>query len=252
VWRGIELHADGSYELLTENTARDLVPAVALSNDGGADVPSLHPSVGNYEVVDGSATFGAGSYEIRLHPAEGGLAYGQIAVSDSPRQVHFFAPGFADAPLAPSLPWAPFSPACQCVDAVGTKVNPNDANALRTAITGRWLGCAGIVAFGGPGSVGLEFDASGTWYPIVEDQTGALVRGDAAGTYDFVSTAMFNSFFVGPEPLSMELGRGQGGGNTLTQVIVTTEPRAMQIVIGSMYSGSGPTQAIWQPMMPLP
>ena len=232
--QGIALSANGSYEALTQDAQGDLASFAQTRT-------------GTYEIVDGSATFGAGTYAIRLHPAEGGVSYGQVVVTDSPRQVHFFAPGMQDAPLAPSLPWAPFSPTCACVDATGTKVDPNDASALRAAMVGRWLRCDGV---GSSTGVGMEFLADGSWYSINEDAAGALSRGTGSldhGTSHFVPTSS-EGVFVGPEPLAFEVANVHG--STISQAIVTTSPRALRLAVGST-NESGIWRAVWVTMLPL-
>ncbi|MGA7120873.1 MAG: hypothetical protein WBY94_12290 [Polyangiaceae bacterium] len=80
---GGELTSDGQYRLLggasdSSLLALDSLPAVVV--DGGSDAgPNFD---GTYQVIDGSASYGPGTYGLELRPASGDPFLGQIVVTD--------------------------------------------------------------------------------------------------------------------------------------------------------------------------
>jgi len=103
----VELTADGQYHLLGAGPDGSLVSfAPPVDSDAGAEGGAAPGSIldGKYAVVDGSATYGPGTFELQLRPATGGLFSGQVLVTDSPRQMQYLAPNVAPRTLSPSYP----------------------------------------------------------------------------------------------------------------------------------------------------
>ena len=191
-----------------------------------------------------------------VHPASGGLATGQVIVTDSPRQMHFFAAGAPELVLTPSVSWAPRAGVCTCVDTVGTAVDVTNVAAQTAALVGRWLWCEGG---SGPGSgigstLGIEFTADGAWYYLNEDPTGAVARATSTneyGTWAFMPTPA-NGGPVGPLPLTVVRHTAADSGFGGPQVVITTSPRVLFFGIETTGSANGQTQNVYSILFPMP
>jgi hypothetical protein len=247
LWRGVELTSDGHYYglgvaagdgSLVRFDSQGAPSGSSSGSSGGDDSGIPVNAYGTFSVVDGTATYGAGTYQLRLQPADGGLFVGQVIVTDSPLQIHYFPTNASEQVFALALPWSPRKGVCTCLDTSGTVVDRNDPAGLTSALTGRWLWCGAqlndpqAMAEGPPvgtAAIGIEFPGDGTWYALEEDSSGTLVRASGAldhGTFQFVTTASLGmGYYAGPEPLTLELQTQSGG--QLDQVVVTSNPRAL-------------------------
>ncbi|HEY5260788.1 MAG TPA: hypothetical protein VIJ33_01615 [Solirubrobacteraceae bacterium] len=255
---GVEFSSDGNYYGLTEadddNLERsDSIPAVSGSSSGaGSGSSSGTPDDtasgpdGTFEVIDGSAVYGPGTYELQLRPATGGLFQGQVLITDSPLQVHYLPTNASEQVLAPPVPWSPRKGVCSCVNTSGTVVDRTDPAGLASDLTGRWLMCSGFGAGLGQTALGIEFAADGTWYALDEDTNGNLTRGSGSldhGTFQIVPTSSLgcsssSSAACGPEPLSLVLqAQTQGSDN---QVVITENPRVLFFGAGTMTPNGPP------------
>ncbi len=246
---GVELTSDGQYRLLGPGPDDSFVRLDSIAESNGAETGagSGLAAEGTYDVVDGSATYGPGTYELQLHPANGGVFSGQIVVTDTPRQFLYEASTTSSQTFSPSATWSVRAGVCSCLDEAGIKVSESDRLGLAAAMTGRWLWCgnepvtpqpyASLLNFPwlheGP-AMGIEFSNDSRWFVLREDVTGALVRGTGAtdyGTLQIVSTAgglptwLVDGTFLGPEPLSVELQNTTG--TDYAQTIVTENPRVL-------------------------
>jgi hypothetical protein len=79
-----------------------------------------------YNANLGSATYGPGTYELQLHPSNGGLYTGQVLVSTNPPQIQYFELNGGPQILTPPLPWKPRRGVCSCNNATGTPAFQND------------------------------------------------------------------------------------------------------------------------------
>jgi len=132
---------------------------------------------GTLEVVDASATLGPGTYQARLTALDGGVHVTQVLLFGSPARLRFFSPGADDYVHAYTNKYQ----ANICGPGFGPVYRPADRNDLLSHLQGRWARCPnhpldylqeGITE----GGVGLEFPGDGTWYALVEDEGGNLVR----------------------------------------------------------------------------
>jgi hypothetical protein len=253
---GIELAADGTYVVLGETADGSLVALDSIS-ESDAGSPPTPGDTGTYDVVDGSTTYGPGTYALELHPAAGGLFSGQVIVGDTPRQLLYFSSNATPEVYAPPAPWSPRAGVCSCASVQATQVAQYDANALAAAMVGRWVWCGnqplpGATAlppnlvflglFDGPG-MGIEFTSDGFWYELEEDSTGALSRGAGPSDYgpfqltnDLALNPMFQPFYSNAEPLWLELETMSGDWGT--KVIVTQSPRALLLNTPRQLNGS--------------
>jgi hypothetical protein len=263
-WNGVELTSDGHYYALGQAEDGSLVRFDSMrvfsgsssggssGSSGGDDSGIPANADGTFTVVDGTATYGPGTYQLRLQPADGGLFVGQVVVTDGPRQIHYFPTNASEQVFAGALPWSPRKGVCSCVDTSGTVVDRNDPAGLTSALTGRWLWCGAqlngppgeAVASGPPvgtAAMGIEFPGDGAWYALEEDASGTLVRGSGAfdhGTFQFVTTSslgLSGSGAPGPEPLVLELQ--MQSQFELDQVVVTSDPRSLFFSTGTTSSG---------------
>jgi hypothetical protein len=249
----IQLTSDGHYVTYGGDSNWTLVPLPPVPDDPDVDAGGVTlASTGTFTVVDGSATYGAGSYELQLHPANGGLFTGQVVVTTSPVQLHFFPTNGAEQVFTPPLPWSPRAGVCSCVNTTETPSFENDPVGLASAIVGRWLWCAG--GSGPFGNIGIEFAAGGAWYELNEDQSGNVARGTGSlehGTFTVGPTSAPGSFGMGPEPLTVNLD--QGSQSTSTQVLYFANPRVLKVAVATGTTGAGaPLQNIYTTCFPMP
>jgi hypothetical protein len=163
---GIELTGDGHYFLLS-NVAGGGSLERTTSIDGGGEAPG---GTGTFEVVDASTSLGAGQYQVRFAASNGEVYLAQVTVMDSPRAVRFFAPSEDD--YVPALTRAYLANVCG--PPLGPKHVLTDAADVAARIQGRWANCPPYVG----GSQGWEFPGDGTWFELVVDESGQLVRTD--------------------------------------------------------------------------
>jgi hypothetical protein len=170
---------------------------------------------GTLEVVDASATLGPGTYQARLTSSDGGVHVTQVILFGSPARLRLFSPGADDYVHAYTKKYQ----ANICGPGFGPVYTPTGSSDLLSHLKGRWARCPNnltqsvLSAFGG---TGLEFPGDGTWYTLVEDETGMLVRTtdplqhgtmQPAGSYSLTfTTAGPHSQFFQAEPLVDECG----------------------------------------------
>ncbi|HEY4013511.1 MAG TPA: hypothetical protein VGM06_09250 [Polyangiaceae bacterium] len=185
---GIEFTADGHYHLLGNEAdfTQDSRDTTLLRLDdpslGLADASA--PDVGTFDVVDASATLGAGAFQVRLTAGDGGIHVAQVVVFGSPVRIRFFTPSADDYAHALTKAYQ----ANVCGPALGPIVTPDSPAAQ---LQGRWARCDDGIPTQDEfapffAQQGLEFEADGTWHTLVEDPTGALVpttNPDFMGTY---------------------------------------------------------------------
>lgn len=187
---GIQLTSDGHYVVAHLDTGLDpvsgratpstpsmgtLVPYAGTNKDGG---PGPAVIGGTYQVVDASATLGPGAYQIQLQPSTGGTYVAQVVMLGSPTKMRFvFSTGPSSEDFAPALPMTFRTGVCS-FSQFGPQVTPTSAAETAAAIKGTWLWCAGP-AFDSPNGpvVGIEFPGDGTWFNLIESDTGAVARG---------------------------------------------------------------------------
>jgi hypothetical protein len=229
----VQLTADGHYAAYGAYGGPDNMPQ--LGNDNLVPIGQLGTSTasstGTFTVVDGSAKYGPGTYELQLHPDGGGLFLGQALLTDGPRQLRFLPLNSAGNLFTPALSWSPRKGVCSCIDTTQTASFETDAASLASAIVGRWMWCGG--PGGAAGGIGIEFAAGNTWYALNEDVTGALTRGAGAldhGTYTIVATSQGGAA-MGPEPLSIMLGMAHQAEGT--QLLLFSNPRTLLLSGGT-------------------
>lgn len=79
---------------------------------------------------------------------------------------------------------------------------------MRYRLSRRWWQCSGTFLYATQDSVGVEFADDGRWYLLVQDETGAAVRGTGPsyqGTWDMQDTSSMNG------PCSVQVDINQGG-----------------------------------------
>ncbi len=231
----VQLTSDGHYVLYGGDfDIGTLVPLFAPGNpepdDGGPPVTAS--ATGTFTVVDGSATYGAGTYELQLHPANGGLFKGQVLITTAPVQLLFFPTNGAEQVYTPPLPLSPRAGVCSCVNTTATPEFEDDAVGLANAIVGRWMWCASDAP---PfGNIGIEFAAGNTWYELNEDQSGQVTRGTGIlehGTFSIKPTKS-TGFQEGPEPLTVNLEQGSQQSID-TQLLYFANPRILLVATGT-------------------
>ena len=266
---GIQFTADGHFMQLTQADDGSLVPVgspgvtmgtagASGSNSGGAMVS---PS-GTFTVVDRSATYGAGTFELHLFPDSGGIFEGEITITDSPRAFVFQYPNSRGLVYVPPAPWTPRANVCSACDSApgGTPVDQDNPGALSADVMGRWIWCGGTGRNGAGGLVmGVEFGADGTWYWLVETVDGTLSRStdpEGSGTFMLTqemtggqsSSGSVSDPAIGPHNLDLQFHDGNG---ELTQVVVTQNPRGLWLASGFSSTG-GPLMYDYAYMSPLP
>ncbi len=246
----VQLTADGHYALYgvfsddndqpADMTLVPLSPATGdpEPDDGGSPVTAA--AEGTFTVVDGSTTYGAGTYELQLHPANGGLFKGQVVITTSPAQLLFFPTNGTEQVFTPPLPWSPRAGVCSCVNTTATPEFEDDAVSLAKAIVGRWMWCAGDAT--PVGNIGVEFATSNTWYELNEDQNGQITRGTESGehgTFSIEPTSSKDGLpMPGPEPLTVHLD--EGSQSMAVQLLYFANPRVLLFGGGTYSSGAQP------------
>jgi hypothetical protein len=239
--KAIQLTSDGRYVSYGSDASGTLVPLGSPPGDPDledAGSPATATS-GTFTVVDGSATYGAGTYELQLHPTDGGLFKGEVVITTSPVQLLFLPTNGMKQVFTSPLPWSPRAGACSCVNTSANPAFEDDAVGLASAIVGRWIWCAGD----GPpvGNIGIEFATGNTWYELDEDQSGQVTRGTGSlehGTFSIEPTASLNLSMTGPEPLTVNLDQGSQGMET--QLLYFANPRMLLFAVGTLISGGQP------------
>jgi hypothetical protein len=192
---GVEFGSDGHFTLLVEAAGPSASDTFLVPGTGAIDS-------GTFAVVDASATLGAGTYQLRLSASDGGVYTTQVVVLDAgtgPR-LRLFEPTADDYARAPTANYQ----AGVCGAPFGPIVTPSSEEDLLSRLQGRWARCPilGSTANSSDGSIvgtspgvieGLEFAGNGTWYLLVEDVAGHLVRStNPAGslTVSFTSSSI--------------------------------------------------------------
>jgi hypothetical protein len=247
--RAIQLTSDGQYLAYGMDDNLTLVPITQEPGDPRFDAGAATPSsTGTFTVVDGSATYGPGTYELQLRPADGGLFTGQVLVTTAPTQLHFLPTNQAEQIFTPAQPWSPRQGVCSCIDTTETAAFEGDPVGLANAILGKWMWCGGSES---PfGNIGVEFAAGSTWYGLNEDASGIVTRDESAlghGTFQIVPTDSLNlgPAGVGPEPLTVKLN--EATQFTLTQVLFFPNPRAL--LVGT---GTNGAMEVYSTCLPMP
>ncbi len=269
---GVELTSDGQFHLLGPSPDEGLLRLDSMPHldaGDGAEAGLGFAGDGTYDVVDGTTTYGPGTYELQLHSPDGSLFRGQVLVTDSPRQLQYFEPNAGPQTFSQSAPWRPPPGVCSCLDVQATKVSEHDPVGLAAAMTGRWLWCGNEAVVPSPlippanfklppwlheGPVmGVEFSNDGAWFVLREDATGAVVRGKGAldsGMFQLVSSTeglpptLTDGPFLGAEPLSIELQTPRG--TDYAQAIVTQDPTVL--LLNTFNTGGALSYSIFFPI----
>jgi hypothetical protein len=252
--RAIRLTSDGQYLAYGEDddlTLQSLTPGAGLGSSSSSGGTAATPSAtGTFTVVDGAATYGPGTYELQLHPSDGGLFKGQVLVTTGPTQLHFFPTNQAEQIFTPPLPWSVRKGVCSCVSTTETASFEEDAAGLANAIVGRWMSCSALPAFG---NIGLEFAAGNAWYQLNEDASGNITRASGDndhGTFQIVPTHSLPPGEVGSEPLTIQLNHGSQ--YTPTQALYFGNPRLLLVGVGRSTNNQGGTATDYAICMPMP
>ena len=230
--QAIQLTSDGRYVSYGRDDSGTLVPLGSPPGDPDledAGSPATATSGGTFTVVDGSATYGAGTYELQLHPETGGLFEGQVVITTSPAQLLFFPTNGTQEVFTPPLPLSPRAGVCSCLNTKATPAFEDDAVGLAKAIVGRWIWCAGDEA--PVGNIGIEFATGNTWYELDEDQNGQVTRGTGDrehGAFSIGPTRSMGNIVMGPEPLTINLQAIE------TQLLYFANPRMLLFAVGTL------------------
>lgn len=163
----IQFSSDGHFILLADSTGstQDLsLVAGSAAGDSGA-----------FEVVDASASLGAGTYQVKLSGADGGVHTVQVVAFSSGPRLRFFAPGASDYMHAPSKQFQ----ANVCGPSFGPVDTPSTGDEALAQLKGTWVRCSNPAAsnlFSAFADEGIVFPGDGSWYALVENGSGALVR----------------------------------------------------------------------------
>jgi hypothetical protein len=164
----IQFTPDGHFTLLTSSaTDATLVP-----------LPGVGANSGSYAVTDASATLGAGTFQLRLTATTGEVYAAQTLVYGSPARLRLVS-GNHPSDYAHAISKA--YQANVCGPTLGTPVTPASSDALASDLTGRWARC-GIDTLSVSGQ-GIEFPGDGTFYYLVVDDSGNLVRSNDASEH---------------------------------------------------------------------
>ena len=146
---------------------------------------------GTFEVVDASASLGAGNYQVKLSGSDGGVHAVQVVAFSSGPRLRFFAPGASDYMHAPSKQFQ----ANVCGPAFGPVDTPSSGDEALARLKGTWVRCSNPAAsslFSAFADEGIVFPGDGTWYALVENGSGALVRTPdplSQGTVEVVTSS---------------------------------------------------------------
>jgi hypothetical protein len=199
---GITFGSDGTFTILE------------ISSGSPSDLsllPGTGPSAsGTFVVLDASATLGPGTYQARLSALNGGVYTSQVAVFGATARLRFFSPSAYD--YVPALTKA--YQANVCGPPFGPVYTPTGTADALARIQGRWAACpnADTDFLTGPASAGqgVEFPGDGTWYTLVEDGTGTLVRSTDPSQYGEL-TVTGPLALLGPSPTTLSLSSSNGG-----------------------------------------
>jgi hypothetical protein len=237
--------ADGA-----EGSTLESLSSIPVASSGGSSDNTSSSSTGTYTVVDGSATYGAGTYELQLRPTSGGLYTGQVIFSDSPLQLVFLPPNQSEQVFTAPLPWSPRKGVCSCVNVDEKPVYQDDATGLTSAILGKWIWCGGSGEPMGDENIGVEFAAGNTWYGLTEDANGNVTRSTADidhGTFEFTPTE------DDPAPTSsLNIRLTFSSEYTDTSLLYFTNPRALLLGNGTSSIGFEAPMTDYSVCFPMP
>src|SRR5262249_43184066 len=133
--------------------------------DGGG----TYQTSGTFDVIDTSATAGPNTFALPVGESSGGVYLHQIIGHSSPMPFALGDPGDRfgrpiDLRVRRGV----------CGPAFGQKHSFTSIEDVASFMTGRWLNCDNLGGFGG---VGLEVLGDGTYYSLVEDDAGHVLRG---------------------------------------------------------------------------
>jgi hypothetical protein len=163
----IQFSSDGHFALLADS--------MGSSQDLSLVAGSASGDSGTFEVVDASASLGAGTYQVKLSSADGGVHTVQVVAFSSGPRLRFFAPGASDYMHAPSKQYQ----ANVCGPSFGPVDTPSSGDDALAQLKGTWVRCSNPAAttlFSAFADEGIVFPGNGTWYALVENGSGALVR----------------------------------------------------------------------------
>jgi hypothetical protein len=245
-----ELTADGHYVAYGRQDGQ-LLPLAQVAAAYPADAGIVEPAAtGTYTVVDGSATYGAGTYQLQFHPSVGGVFEGQVIVTTNPVQLVYLVTNQNAAVFAPARTWGVRKGVCSCVNLSETPQYEDDPTDLANAIVGKWMWCDGPSApADAPGGVGIEFDPGNIWYALIQDDAGNVSRS-TAGTYQIAPKGSGLGFNVGPEPLNISLSGTTGGG--ITQLLYFPNPRVLFFGVGTTGTPGSPITNLYSICFPMP
>jgi hypothetical protein len=220
---GIEFTSDGHFQLLAYS------PPIGGQVWDGTVIPSTAPAdTGTYDVVEPATDAGPTnlpSYELDLHLSDGSVHPWPFSVYAEPNANIVFAdPGVRSFEYAhpakrtydTGLCGAPF----------GSIDTPDDGQAALARMVGRWVACPTVFPFSTSIAENFEIDADGTWYPLMADETGNLVRIDgpsiatADGGYQTFVGGTVEVVSSSPPTLRFDTGDSLSGSYTVAQPIL--------------------------------
>jgi hypothetical protein len=202
----IEFTSDGRFLLFTNATG---------TADSRAAVPGNDPlDTGTFEVVDASATLGAGTFQVRLTASDGGVHAAQVEVFPSEPRIRFFSPDAADYMPTPTKRYQTNI----CGPAFGPIDTPSDGDAALARMQGRWARCPTPGAYGlgasGLDAEGIEFPGDGTWFALVQNASGTLERATDENLVGTVAVSGSNPAELMITSQADVTGGGSSGGST--------------------------------------
>jgi hypothetical protein len=225
----IQLRSDGLYQAYTHEPNG----GTSLATFDAPNAPSS--TTGAYEVVDGSAKFGPGTFALQLHPSGSGAIYeGQVTLTTNPQELHFLSNGLEEV-FTPAIAWSPRKGVCTCMNTSANPALEDDAVRLESAIAGKWMWCDGPGPFAG--NMGIELGTDASWYALNEDDQGNVVRSTALyqhGIFSIVPSSETRT--SGPLPLALRLNGGMNGPQD-AQLLFFPKPRALLLAWFLSYSG---------------
>ncbi len=216
---GVDFAPQGVLVGLVIDGGSNLVPlASAVGYLGSAGDNSDPLTTASYDVVDSSATLGAGTFQIRMTGSNGTVEIAQILTYQNPARIQLVN---ASSTISLVRPVTFAYRAGVCPDAFAGGTMAPAGTDVRSLVAGRWIWCGGAgqpefrYGFDVPGDgtlVELDIDPTGNFVPLTTIAAGSFI-----GTYGDPPSVRY--------PLTLELGtcpatlqttltEGSGGPNT--------------------------------------
>jgi hypothetical protein len=128
-------------------------------------------------------------------------------------EVVALGPGTVPPPPPPPPVTAP-----QCQRPPGAAVMPGTIQAMRQALSRRWLRCSPLGLFGEAEVAGLEISTDDRWYYLVRNAQGQLVRSSDGLPVSYLDTSSFNG-----RP-TIQVNFESGRGTIISHPVITADP----------------------------